>query len=176
MQTLSCPVPSNINPLSPNGFKFNITKLPTIDFFCQEVNLPEITLGQATLANPFSDQPIPGDKLEFGILNVKFLIDEDMQNYTSIQNWLIGLGYPQNYEQYKNYIRQDDRNVTNELLQNLSDGVLQILNNSNNPSKTIQFRDMFPISLSTLTFLSTSQDVTYLVGDASFRLGWYEVL
>jgi len=42
---LSCPIPSNINPLSPNGFLFNILKLPNLSFFCQSVNLPGITLG-----------------------------------------------------------------------------------------------------------------------------------
>lgn len=176
MANLTCPFPSNINPLSPNGFMFNISKLPDVNFFCQSINLPGLNLPSIAQGTPFSDAEIPGDKLTYDTLDLQFLVDEQMLNYTSIHNWITALGFPQSYDQYINFISADQKNKTNELMQNYSDGVLQILNNSNNPSKTIQFRDLFPVSLSALTFLSTSDDVQYLVGNVSFKFTYYEFM
>ena len=56
--TITCPFPDNITPLSPNGFMFNITKLPNLSFFCQQVNIPGITLGAPEQATPFSMQSL----------------------------------------------------------------------------------------------------------------------
>jgi hypothetical protein len=176
MANLTCPFPSNINPLSPNGFMFNISKLPNVNFFCQQINLPGLNLPSIIQGTPFSDAEIPGDKLSYETLDLQFLVDEEMLNYTSIQYWITALGFPQNYDQYINFISQDQKNVTSELLQNYSDGVLQILNNSNNPIKSIQFRDLFPTSLNALTFTSTSDDVQYLVGNVSFKFTYYEFM
>jgi len=176
MPTLTCPFPSNINPLSPNGFMFNITKLPQVSFFCQQINLPGIILGSPEFGNPFVTQPIPGESLTYETLDLQFLIDEDMTNYKSIYDWIIALGFPQNYEQYIKFINEDQRGLVAELAKNYSDGVLQILNSNNNPIRTIQFRDMFPVSLNSLVLASTNTDVQYLVGNASFKFGYYEFL
>lgn len=172
----TCPMPNNINPLSPNGFKFSITKLPEVDFFCQQVNLPGITLGAPEQATPFSMAPIPGDTLMYESLQLQFIVDEDMVNYTEIYNWIVALGFPQNYEQYISFKNQDQRNKLSELMSNYSDGLLQILNSSNNPVKTIQFRDMFPVAIESLVVASTNTDVTYLVGNASFKFSYYEFI
>ena len=92
--TISCPIPSNISPLSPNGFMFSVTKLPQVDFFCQQVNLPGITLGSPEFGNPFNVAPIPGETLTYDTLEVQFLVDESMQNYRAIYNWVVALGFP----------------------------------------------------------------------------------
>ena len=60
--TITCPIPENITPLSPNGFMFNITRLPDLAFFCQSVNIPGINLGAPEFGNPFNVQPIPANK------------------------------------------------------------------------------------------------------------------
>jgi hypothetical protein len=170
---LSCPVPSNVNPLSSNGFRFNIAKLPELQYFCQEVNIPGITLGEPAMFNPFAQVPIPGETLTYDTLNVKFMIDADMSNYIAIYNWIVALGFPQSYEQYIAFVSKDQRGILGELAKNYSGATLQILNNTNNPVKTVNFTDMFPVSLGTLNFQSTSQDVNYLIGDATFRFSYY---
>lgn len=171
--TLTCPTPDNMNPLSPNGFQFSIQKLPDLNFFAQEVNLPGITLGAPELANPFALQPLPGDVLTYDQLNVRFLVDEDMDNYTGIYNWIVALGFPEDYNQYINFKNNDTRELTNELAQNYSDATLAILGSNNQIVKTIQFIDLFPLSIGSLVFMSTNTDVQYLVGDATFRFGYY---
>jgi len=174
--TLTCPIPTNINPLSPNGFLFAIQKIPQATFFCQEVNLPGITLGAPEFGNPFSSQPIPGDQLTYDTLNVRFLVDDNLTNYKQIYNWIIALGFPQSYDQYISLINENDRGLLTELSKNYSDGILQILGPSNTAIQTVQFVDMFPVGLDTITFQSDSNDVQYIVGNASFRYGYYKFI
>ena len=173
--TISCPLPDNITPLSPNGFMFNITKLPNLSFFCQQVNIPGITLGDPEFSNPFATQPIPGEHLTYDQLTVQFLVDSDMANYKALYNWIIALGFPQDYQQYINFTGADTLNYS-ELAKNYSDATLQILAGNNQVSQTLQFIDMFPITIESLQFASTNTDVQYLVGQATFRYGYYKFL
>ena len=171
---LSCPVPDNISPLSPNGFMFNIQKLPEVNFFCQQVNLPGITLGVPEFGNPFNTAPIPGDSLTYDTLNVQFLVDDSLANYKSIYNWIVALGFPESYQQYLNFINNQEFLRTSELAKNFSDASLTMLGANNQPIQTVQFHDMFPVAIDSLTFQSTNQDVTYLVGNATFRYAYYK--
>jgi hypothetical protein len=171
---LSCPVPDNISPLSPNGFMFNIQKLPNVSFFCQQVNLPGITLGTPEFGNPFGIAPIPGDTLTYDTLQVQFLVDEKMDNYRAIYNWVVALGFPETYEQYVNFLNESDALTTSELAKNYSDATLAILGASNTTVQTVNFHDLFPMSIDSLTFQSTNQDVQYLIGNATFRYAYYK--
>jgi hypothetical protein len=166
--------PVNINPLSPNGYRFAITKLPELTYFSQQVNLPGIQLGDPAFANPFASVPIPGDHITYDTLQVQFIVDEGMANYLAIYNWIIALGFPQNYDQYVSLISSDQRAILNELASNYSDATLEILDNNNKPIKTVHFVDVFPTSIESLTFHSNDQDVNYLIGNATFRFSYYE--
>lgn len=176
--TLTCPIPDTVNPLSPNGFQFNITKLPELSYFCQQVNLPGITLGAYEQGTPFIMNPIPGETLNYDVLNVQFMVDERMSNFKAIYNWLTGLGFPENNQQYIDVISKDTNPLSSssELAKNYSDGVLQILDSNNRAAQTIQFVDMFPISLESLMFQSTNADVNYIIGSANFRYAYYKFL
>jgi hypothetical protein len=165
-------IPAGLNPLSPNGFNFSISKVPNVTFFCQQASLPGITLGDPSFSTPFSTQPLPGDTLSYEPLTVQFLIDEQMLNYNIIYNWIISLGFPESYSQYTTLLSGDTVQY-DELAKNYSDGVLQILDSNNNPIRTVTFYDVFPTSLETLTFASTNNDVSYMVGSATFKFGHY---
>ena len=173
MQTLTCPIPNNINPLQSNGFMFGINKLPSLKYFCQEASIPSLTLPPVTQASPFVEVPVAGDKLQFDELSIVFLIDEDMSNYQAIYEWLLGLGFPKTRQQYVDFTRSQMFNNRNNLA-DYSDGVLQILNNSNNAIKTVAFSDMIPTSLGSLTLSSTVDNTTYLAGQATFAYTYYE--
>ncbi len=173
--TTSCPVPDNITPLSPNGFMFTVTKLPDISFFCQQVNLPGITLGDPEYANPFTKQPIPGETLTYDTLEVNFLIDNEMKNYKYLYNWIIALGFPNEYEQYRAFVQSDNNNYS-ELAKNYSDATLSILTGNNNIAQQIQFVDLFPVTIGTVTVQSTITDVNYIQCNATFRYGYYKFL
>lgn len=173
--TLACPLPGDITPMSPNGFNFIINKLPELTFFCQQVTLPALSIGAPEQNNPFINVPIPGETATFDQLQIQFLVDAEMKNYKAIYNWLVALSFPEKYEQYTNFIN-DDANKYSELAKNYSDGSLSMLTGNNNIAATASFIDLFPISLEGLTFQSTNTDVQYLVGNATFRYTYYKFL
>ena len=76
--------PANKNFLSPLNFRFQIKKAPNVNFFVQKVNIPEIAVRAPDVMNPFVKIPYPGDHLEYGIFNISFKVDEDLQNYLEI--------------------------------------------------------------------------------------------
>ena len=91
----------NRNFLSPIGFKFTLSKTPKVTFFSNSSRIPEISLGTALQPSYLKDIDIPGDKLQYGEFSLRFLVDENLENYMSIHNWLTGLGYPETTEQFK---------------------------------------------------------------------------
>jgi hypothetical protein len=174
MTTISCPVPSNINPLSPNGFQFSILRLPELTYFCQQVEIPTLSLPAPTQATPLSTNIMAGEILDYGELTIQFLVDENMANYKAIHNWMIGLGFPEDYEQYATFREQSEFADLSDVKKNFSDGFLQVLGNNNQVVQTIQFYDMFPTSLAALTLQSTNMDVNYLIGNVTFRYDLYK--
>lgn len=173
--TISCPTPENITPLSPNGFMFTVTKLPDMPFFCQQVNIPDITLGEQDYNTPLSNQPIPGDHLTYGTLTIQFLIDSEMKNYKTLYNWIVALGFPQAWDQYTAFINADKNNYS-ELSKNYSDATLSILTGNNQVAQQIAFIDLFPISIDGVPFQSTNSDVNYIACNASFKYGYFKFL
>jgi hypothetical protein len=171
---LTCPVPTNINPLSPNGYRFSIQRIPETTYFCQEVNLPSVTLGNITITTPFVNYPVPGDQMEFGDLTVQFLVDAEMTNYKALFNWLRGLGFPESYSQYTEQATSGISRSENTAT--VSDATLTILGSNSADIATIVFKDCFPISIDSLQFTSTSQDVQYLIGNATFRYSYYNFI
>ena len=73
-----CPVPDNINPLSPIGFRLDIEKLPEVSYFCQEATLPDVTINAVSVPTPLAAIQIPDTILQYGDLTVNFLVDEDV--------------------------------------------------------------------------------------------------
>lgn len=174
MKPLSCPIPSNINPLQSNGFLFAINKLPNISYFCQEVSVPGISLPVAEVSSPLSLVPYVGDKVVFDNLTIEFLINEDMSNFKAIHDWIISLGFPELHQQYQNFINENTNELSRSpVMASNSDGILTILNSANNPIRTIQFVDMVPVSLSAIQLRSTTDDTTYLAGVATFDYNYY---
>jgi len=179
MANPNCPIPSNINPLSPTGFRLSVSKLPDLVYFCQEVNLPEVELPSIQMPTPLSTVGVPGDMLRFGDLTVQFIIDENLANYKGVFNWLIGLGFPENYLQYQNFSAQDPAAGGNQfggMIGDYSDAILEILGSQNTPTQTVLFRDVHPISISSLPFTSNATDVNYLIGTATFRYNYYNFM
>ena len=92
---------SNRNYLSPLGFKLVISKIPKVDFLCQSASIPAISMGTAVQPTYLKDIPVPGDKCVYDDLTVRFIIDENMENYLSLNSWIVGLGQPESLQQYR---------------------------------------------------------------------------
>jgi hypothetical protein len=163
--------PDNKNFLSPLNFKFFIKKTPYTNFFIQKINLPGIRLVQVDTSNPFVKTPYAGDHIDFSTLNLNFKVDEDLKNYLEIHNWIIGLGFPENHDQYKDL--SDKPIYTGDGI--FSDMTLTILSSTKTPNYEITFVDAFPITLSDLYFNTIDNNVTFLNADATFKYTHYTI-
>lgn len=171
--------PENRNFLSPTGFKFTLKRTPKVSFFCNSANIPDLTLGVANQPSYLKDIDVPGDKIVFGDLNLRFLVDENLENYMEIQNWIRGLGYPESLQQIYEFQETGRINPSLDSQKQLglySDGTLQILTSSSIPNFQIIFKDVFPYSLGTLTFDATNTDIQYFTADVSFKYTIYNIV
>jgi hypothetical protein len=149
-----------------------------VAFFCNQANIPDLNLGVAVQPSYLKDLDTPGDKIVFGDLNLRFLVDENLENYMEIQNWIRGLGFPEKLSQFAEL--EDNGLVRGNYLkdrQNIySDGTLQVLTSSQLPNFQVSFKDLFPYSLSTMTFDSTDTDIQYFTADVSFKYTIYNIV
>ena len=170
---------NNRNFLAPTGFKFALKKSPGVAFFCNEANIPDLNLGVALQPNPLRDIPTPGDKIDFGDLNLRFLVDEDLTNFMEIQNWIRGLGYPENTQQFDKLDKEGARTIPRRYAQMgdqiYSDGTLQILSSNMVAKFNVNFKELWPYSLTTLTFDATDTDIDYFTADVSFKYTMYDL-
>ena len=134
-------------------------------------------MGTAIQPTYLKDIDRPGDKVQFGDFNFRFLVDENLENYLEIYNWIRGLGYPESLKETYNWQGGNETFIQPDQSQlNLySDATLQILTSSNNPNFKIVFQDMFPVELSTLNFDATSEDVAYFTAEATFKYTIYNI-
>ena len=56
-----------------------------------------------------------------------------------------------------------------------SDGTLQVLSSNFQPIIQVKFIDLFPISLSSLTFDVSDTDIQYFTAEATFRYTIFEI-
>jgi len=166
---------ANRNYMSPLGFKLILTKTPKVDFLCQSANIPQISMGTAIQPTYLKDIPVRGDKVLYDDLTVRFLVDEKMENYLAIYKWISGLGYPESLGQY-NELKKDDIRTNSRIGDDgdpryfeFSDATLQILSSNYKPSVLINFKDAFPVSLSTLEFDVSQRDYSFFTASVTFK-------
>jgi hypothetical protein len=168
---------TNRNFLSPIGFKFTIAKDPKISFFSNSAKIPEIVLGTELQPNYLKDIDVPGDKITYGDLSIRFMVDENMENYMAVHNWITGLGFPESAQNYRDLISDpDDTLQPYDPKRAFSDGSLYILNSNYKTTAIVKFKDLYPTSLSSLDFNATQPDVQYFTADATFKYTIYNIL
>jgi hypothetical protein len=65
--------------------------------FQNSANIPGINLGIVVQPTYLKDIDTPGDKISFSDFTLRFLVDENLENYMEIQNWIRGLGFPRKF-------------------------------------------------------------------------------
>jgi hypothetical protein len=132
---------------------------------------------------------VTGDKLTFETLNITFLVDEELQNYRELWDWLVGIGSPVSHSQWETVLSEGDGAVrkfgsedpnprvspsTFEESNLYSDSTLIVYTSKNQPKVEVKFKNMFPTSLSSLEYSQDLTDVEYFKASATFRYLYYE--
>ncbi|AMQ65999.1 tail tube protein [Stenotrophomonas phage vB_SmaS-DLP_6] len=160
--------PVNKNMLSGLGFTFNLKRSPGVNFFCSSVNVPGLSGNAPQVATPFKPIFRAYDKLEYNELQVTFKVDEDMGNFLEIFDWMVGVGFPADFEQRRSLESPQQAGL-------FSDGQVVIQTSKRNTNLELNFVDLLPVSLSDLQLTSQNQDVDYLECTVSFRYTYYTI-
>ena len=177
---------------SPTQFKFQITKLPKVEYFCTAANIPGISIPSPQQPTPLADIPLPGETISFEDLSVTFMVDENLENYREIHGWMYGIGFPISRTQFGSLVdANNDRFPTTgkdslstdpgktkygakPLGPIFSDATLNVLTSKNNANIEVRFSDVFPTALSGLDFNQQADDVNYLSATVTFKYKIYE--
>ena len=183
--------PTKLDYASPTQFKFQLSKLPKVEYFCTSVNIPGLSLSTVNTTTPLKNLPMPGDQLTYGDLTMTFLADENLENFREIHGWMVGLGFPEDRSQFQDLaVAGNDRfpgsskpisTEAGKVLYDaprqggtLSDATLLVLSNKNNPVLEIRFEDVFPVELGALQYNQQETDVNYLAVEATFKYTIYK--
>ena len=161
-------LPSNISYLSPIGFRFILSNFPEVTYFCQAANIPGVSIAGVDFPTPIKNIQFSGDEVSFEELSIRFVVDENLKNWLSIYDWIIGMGIPDKKSAEK-YKKLKDENKL------VADGTLAVLTSNMNVQMEVRFQNMFPLSLSGISFDSSAADVDYVVADVTFQYDIYEI-
>ena len=155
------------NYLSPIEFRFAIKRLPYVTFFTQNVSLPGVTINPTEQGTPFKTLYFAGDRLIYDQFTVTFRVDENMNNYLEIYNWMVGLTFPERFAQFANLDASEDGLY--------SDATLLVMSNGKNPNIQYKLKDIFPINLSNIDMDTTVGDINYVTASVTFQIGSYDI-
>jgi hypothetical protein len=138
-----------------------------------------MTLGVAEQATYLKNIPVPGDKITYSDFTLRFFVDENLTNYLQVHNWIRALGYPESIQEFIDLKAKDPYNpdiTAKNPLNEYSDASLFIYNSSFNQIARIDFKDVFPVSLSTVNFDATAQDINYVTAEVTFKYAIYNIV
>ena len=183
--------PTKLDYASPTQFKFSINQLPKVEFFTVSANIPDLTLSDVVIPTPFKPIPVLGQNLTYGNLSITFIVDEFLENYRELHEWLTGIGFPKDRKQFSEFrsntanrgtasptpvadVGKVGKSIPDASM--FSDATLTILSNKNNPIVEVRFANMYPVSLGALEFTQQAGDVEYLTVQADFTYQIYEIV
>ena len=167
---------SSNNYLSPIGFVLIIEKSKKVSYLCQRAAIPTFNVGSIDVFNQ-GRVPIPViGNATFDNFTVDFIVDENLENYMEIHNWMRSISGAiddSDYFEWKSDLRPSINDK--EPRPSVSAGTLQVLNNNNLNNFDVVFKDLFPVNLSTLSFDVTGGDNDYFIATATFKYTLYEI-
>lgn len=147
----------NKNFLSPGAFKVTIdsSEFANLQFFCTNAAVPGIS--QPSVIPGFRNINVymPGDTIEYSTMELTFIVDEEMKNYTEIHSWLI-------------------TNTTDK--PKFKDVTLSILSNKNTTNKQFRFHNAFPIDLGQLSFTTQDTAVEYVTCTVTLQYNKFDIV
>ena len=166
--------PENTNFLQPTKFLLTFSRIPEVTYFCQEVNIPGMSLPNIQVQTPVLDYHVAGNKLTYSQFNIRFMVDEKLQSWKNIHDWFRSIAAPTGFEE-RNFRAAIQNQFNQTKLTSYSDAELTILTNLNNPSLRIHLHTLFPVSLSDIQFDTTLSADHIITADATFMVEYFDI-
>jgi len=165
--------PQNTNYLQASKFILTFDRIPTVQYFCQETNLPGVSMGKAAINSPSLDIYSPGNKLSYNDLNITFTVNEGMSDWQELYNWFLSMASPSGLQERARLSNIQSNRITGS--KSFSDASLTILSALNNPLARIRFINTFPTSLSDIQFDTKSSADDIITASASFNYDYFTI-
>ena len=161
----------NFNYLQPTSFKLVIDRknFPNLEFFCQQVTHPVFnnTVCRITCTKDAIDT-ISGESLTINELSCDILLDENMESYSEMYQWILRNQVTNLDNQTR--MQKADKPPT------YADITLSIMSSHNNTTMQVRYIDAMPTSLGDILFQSTASGSEFIVTfPASFRFSYFEL-
>ena len=157
--------PRTNNYLATNFFKLEIDSFPTVTYFCQSVNLPSLTASVVEVPVAGFGLPIksPVGRYSYENMSASFLVDENMENWLEVYNWM-------------SEMRAFDTDCATKPYDSLfSNATLQIMDGSYTPIKTVTLEEIFPVGISGVQFSTVVVDTEPVIATATFAFTKYTI-
>lgn len=158
---------TNKNYLQPTGFKIIIDRknYTNLEFFAQSVSHPGSSVNPLEVPTTrVTSLPLAGDKITYTNLTMDVILDEDMESYKEMQNWLDRIVNDGHVDQ-----------TTDTKVSTYADITLLIMSSHNNKNVQIRYRDCMPVDIGSINLASNVGDVAYLTFQVSFRFSEFEI-
>lgn len=177
-------------PLVKNKFSLSFNKTKEFSLNIQRANIPGITVPAVNTDNPFINRPVYGTKPEYEDLIIEFVVDDVMNSWGMIHDWMrsfapLEMTFDESNEErtrFDSYRRElpdvDDLQYEGNIIPDgtLVDDATLIVNNSGNIQELqLTFKDIFPTALSSLPLDVTAESDDLVLCTASFKY-WYYTL
>ena len=149
---------TNKNFLSPVGFQFKISsnQYPNLEYFAVAATFPGVNMSATQTPYKGVNLQFTGDRLAFEDLSLRVNVTENLENYIETFDWLHSIAQSKNSEELK------------------VDATLLILSSHNNVVKEVEFKGVFPTSLSPIDFDAQAESIQYVQMDITFSYTNFE--
>jgi len=165
----------NTDLLQSSKFILSFPRIQLTQFFCQAVNIPGISVQNTLQTTPFSDLNIPGDKINFDIFSMEFLVDEELQSWVQVHDWIRGITFPTEFTEYKDLNKSSKFSSVSKHPQ-YADADLIVQSATNQSKIKFHFVDMFPISVSGVNLDVRVGSERVLTATANFKYKRFDVI
>jgi hypothetical protein len=154
----------SINLLENINFEVVIDMCPNVTFFCNEFNIPSISIGTVFQPTPFSNIKQQGDHPVFAPLSLTFRVDEDLSNYKEILSWINSISFPNKFNEYKSKVH------STKTKDNLVSDITVITKTSkNNANKNFIFKNAWPTDISDISLNIENSTIAYVNCTTTFE-------
>ena len=150
------------NFLQPTGFKVVVLKkrFKNLEFFAQSIQHPDVSVAPTIAPYRSTNLSVPGDKLEYGTLTKEAIMDENMNVYKEMHQWLVDTTQT-GFRATKNDTVASEDGISYDIS-------LMILSSHNNVIDTIRYKNAFPTNVGSVNFQSTADGVQYITFPITF--------
>lgn len=148
---------TNYNPAFNTNYRLEFVGSSHLNFFIQSVSLPGIdAIGPEA---PFKGAQtfFQADRIDYDPLNITFLIDENFENYLFLFGWM------------KTYVETESPKA------HMRDATLHILTGNKTSNLIVNYYGMFPQTIGSVDFDSSTNDTSAIMCTATFRYQYYTI-